>query len=52
MFHVETREQAEIEMKKQDFTWAWDDETGNCTVSSTTLPAVRVSSNGDKAFFN
>jgi hypothetical protein len=52
MFHVNTREEAEVEMKKQDFTWQWNDSNGQCTVSSTTLPAVRVSSNGNKAFFN
>lgn len=52
MFHVQTREEAEVEMKKQDFTWLWDDATGNCTISSTKLPAVRVCSNGSKAFLN
>lgn len=51
MFHVDTREAAEVEMKKQEFTWEWHDN-GNCTVISKTLPAVRVSSNGNKAFFN
>ena len=52
MFHVSNRADAEVEMKKQDFTWEWNDTNGQCTVSSTKLPAVRVSSNGDKAFFN
>jgi hypothetical protein len=52
MFHVQTREAAEEEMKKQGFTWEWNDATGNCKVISKTLPAVRVSSNGNKTFFN
>jgi len=30
MFHVDTREKAEVEMKKQEFSWVWDDATGNC----------------------
>lgn len=52
MFHVATREEAEVEMKKQEFTWEWDDATGNCKVISKCLPAIRVSSNGNKTFFN
>jgi len=52
MFHVKTREEAEVEMVKQGFTWEWNDATGNCKVISKTLPAVRVSSNGNKTFFN
>ena len=52
MFHVQKRENAEIEMKKQGFEWEWDDATGNCKVISKVLPAVRVSSNGNKTFFN
>ena len=51
MFHVKTREDAETEMKKQDFTWKWHDD-GNCTITSKCLDAVRVSSNGNKVFFN
>ena len=39
-------------MKKQEFEWEWDDATGNCKVISKVLPAVRVSSNGAKTFFN
>ena len=38
-------------MKKQDFEWEWY-ENGNCKVISKVLPAVRVSSNGNKTFFN
>jgi hypothetical protein len=38
-------------MKKQDFEWEWYDN-GNCKVISKVLPAVRVSSNGNKTFFN
>lgn len=52
MFHVQTRERAEEEMKKQEFEWEWDDATGNCKIISKVLPAVRVSSNGNKTFFN
>lgn len=52
MFHVKTKEDAEVEMKKQGFTWVWDDATGNCKVISKSLPAVKVCSNGNKAFFN
>lgn len=51
MFHVKTREDAETEMKKQEFEWEWYDN-GNCKVISKVLPAVRVSSNGNKTFFN
>ena len=52
MFHVKTKENAEVEMQKQGFEWEWDDATGNCKVISKVLPAVRVSSNGNKTFFN
>ena len=52
MFHVKTREEAEVEMVKQGFIWEWNAATGNCKVISKTLPAVRVSSNGNKTFFN
>jgi hypothetical protein len=52
MFHVKTRENAETEMKKQGFEWEWDDASGNCKIISKVLPAVRVSSNGNKTFFN
>jgi hypothetical protein len=51
MFHVQTREAAEAEMRKQEFTWEWL-PNGNCRVASKTLPAVRVGSNGRKVFFN
>ena len=51
MFHVKTKEAAEEEMKKQNYTWEWLDN-GECRVISQKLPAVRVCSNGSKAFFN
>lgn len=51
MFHVDSREKAEIEMKKDGWSWEWMDN-GDCKTISTTLPAVRTSSNGKKAFFN
>ena len=51
MFHVNTREEAEAEMTKREFTWKWHDN-GNCTVISKVLPVSKVSSNGNKTFFN
>lgn len=51
MFHVQTKEQAEAEMAKQGSTWEWL-ENGDCRVISQKLPAVRVSSNGNKVFYN
>ena len=51
MFHVKTREEAEVKMAAQNFTWEWH-ENGNCTWISPMLPAVRVSSNGAKTFYN
>ena len=38
-------------MAKQGSTWEWF-ENGDCRVISQTLPAVRISSNGNKVFFN
>jgi hypothetical protein len=38
-------------MKKQNFSWEWH-ENRNCKVISAVIPAVRVSSNGNKTFFN
>ena len=52
MYHCTTREKAEEEMKKSGATWEWDDATGNCTITSKTLDAVRVGTNGNKVFFN
>ena len=51
MFHVQTKDQAEAEMRKLGNTWEWF-ENGDCRVISQILPAVRVSSNGSKTFFN
>ena len=51
MFHIKTKAEAEEEMKKQDNTWEWLDN-GDCKIISKVLPAVKVSSNGRKAFFN
>lgn len=40
-------------MSKQEFEWVWDHGgQGNCKVISKVLPAIRVSSNGNKTFFN
>jgi hypothetical protein len=38
-------------MTKSQNTWEWL-EGGNCRIISQVLPAVKVSSNGNKAFFN
>lgn len=38
-------------MAKQGTTWEWL-PNGDCRVISSVLPAVRVSSNGNKTFFN
>ena len=38
-------------MKKQNTTWEWL-ENDECRIISEVLPAVRVSSNGNKSFFN
>uniref|UniRef100_A0A7S1QFZ7 NADP-dependent oxidoreductase domain-containing protein n=1 Tax=Neobodo designis TaxID=312471 RepID=A0A7S1QFZ7_NEODS len=53
MFHVETKEAAEAAMTKEGNTWEWlNDEDDSCRVISPVLPAVRVSSNGAKTFYN
>lgn len=51
MYGVSTKEEAEAEAGKQGSTLEWLDN-GDCRVISATLPAVRVSSNGNKTFFN
>jgi hypothetical protein len=51
MFHVKTKEEAEKEMTSKGFTWEWHAD-GNCSVISGVLPAVKVSSNKNKTFFN
>jgi hypothetical protein len=51
MYHVSTKEEAEVEAAKQNSTLEWL-EGGNCRIISQTLPAIRVSSNGNKTFFN
>lgn len=50
-FAVQTKEEAEIKAKEQGSTLEWlaDDD---CRIVSQVLPAVRVSSNGHKTFFN
>lgn len=50
-FNVSTKEEAEVEAAKQGSTLEWR-ENGDCRVVSQMLPAVRVSSNGNKTFFN
>lgn len=51
MYNVTNKEDAEKEMAKQGTTCQWL-ENGDCRVISAVLPAVRVSSNGNKTFFN
>jgi hypothetical protein len=51
MFRKDTRAEAEQEMTKHGNTWEWF-ENGDCRVISAVLPAVRVSSNGNKTFYN
>ncbi len=55
MYKVETREEAEIKMKEQGYDFEWvavDDGTFDCKVISKLLPAIRVSTNGRKTFYN
>jgi len=49
MFKVNSREEAEEAMTKQGYTFEWIDN-GNCKIISKVLPAVRISSNGNKVF--
>ena len=51
MYNVQTKEKAEEVAASQGSTLEWL-EGGNCRIISQTLPAVRVSSNGKKAFHN
>ena len=51
MYGVSTKEEAEAAAAKQGSTLEWQDN-GDCRVISAKLPAVRVSTNGNKAFFN
>ena len=51
MYGVSTKEEAEAEAAKQGSTLEWQ-ENGNCKVISSKLPAVKVSTNGNKTFFN
>ena len=45
MFHVTSKQEAEEQMRKQDYTWEW--LAGNdCRIISKVLPAVRACSNG------
>lgn len=50
-FNVSTREEAQTEAGKQGSTLEFL-ENGDCRIISQMLPAVRVSSNGNKTFFN
>lgn len=55
MFKVETREEAESKMKESHYEHEWvqvEDGSFDCKVISKVLPAVRVSTNGKKTFYN
>jgi hypothetical protein len=55
MFNVESREDAEARMKEQAYECEWvqvEDGSFDCRVISKVLPAVRVSTNGRKTFYN
>ena len=52
MFRANTREEAEIAAAKAGFTCKWHDN-GECSITSAkSQAAVKVCSNGNKAFFN
>ena len=51
MYNCSTKQEAETEAAKQGSTLEWLDN-GDCRVVTQMLPAVRVSSNGNKTFFN
>lgn len=51
MYNVKTKEEAEEAMKKENTTWEWL-ANDDCKIISQELPAVRVSSNGRKTFYN
>jgi len=55
MYKVETREDAEVKMKEQGYDFEWvqvEDGSYDCKVISKVLPAIRVSTNGRKTFYN
>lgn len=55
MYKVETREDAEVKMREQGYDFEWvqvEDGSYDCKVISKVLPAIRVSTNGRKTFYN
>lgn len=50
-FQAKTREECEAKMAEQGTIAEWQDN-GDCKIITKVLPAVRVSSNGNKTFFN
>lgn len=50
-FQCQTKEEAEVKAKEQGSTLEWM-ENDDCRIVSQVLPAVRVSSNGCKTFYN
>lgn len=55
MFKVTSREEAEKKMIEQHYDWEWiqlDDGTYDCKIISKLLPAIRVSTNSRKTFYN
>lgn len=51
MYGVETKEEAEKAMLDKGWTWEWL-EGDDCRITSPVLPAIRVASNGRRAFCN
>lgn len=51
MYNVKTRKEAEAAAALQETTLEFS-ENGDCKVTSKILSAIRVSSNGNKVFFN
>jgi len=51
MFHKQTHEEAEVISAEQGSILTWL-PNGDCRITSKVLPAIRVSSNGNKTFFN
>ena len=51
MYWVKTKEEAEVEMKKQEVSWEWL-ANDDVRIMSKVLPAVITSTNGKKTFHN
>ena len=51
VFNTTTKEETEMALTKLEYTWEWHDD-GDLTIRNKALPAVKVSSNGRKAYYN